>query len=130
MPNFSFKISDLDKQLINEEFEGGLENPNAQDITDPIGPMGTHLGLPDRRYKKILKLKHEIIVKKQFPELLKRDLGIDYFTNNLKIPEDKINNFISYCDNRNILEKYYNNNQLEVIQILDEESKNYNALKN
>ena len=46
------------------------------------------------------------------------------------IPEDQINLFLSYCEYRDVVEKYYNNKELEVIEILNQESKNYNAIKN
>ena len=103
---------------------------NAQDITDPIGPMGAAATLPDKRYQQLLKLKRELKQKKDFPDKIKRDLGIGYFTKNLNIPEDQINLFLSYCEYRDVVEKYYNNKELEVIEILNQESKNYNAIKN
>lgn len=123
---YTFKRSDLNKKPPYNEFEG-TEHPNAQDMTDPIG-AGAGVGIPDKRYQQLLKLKREIARKKEFPETIKKHFSIEYFTITLKIPEEKINHFISYCEYRNIIEKYYDNKQLEVIEILKEESKNYHAI--
>ena len=60
---------------------------------------------------------------------LKKELGVAFFVENLKIPEDKIYNFINYCETKNIIEKYYANKVLEVIKILQEESILYNEIK-
>jgi len=97
--------------------------------TDPIG-AGAGATLPDKRYQELLRLKRELAQKKQFPEIIKRELGIEYFTITLKIPEERINHFLSYCEYREIIHKYFNNKQLEVISILKEEIKNYNEIKN
>jgi len=127
--NYEFKLSDLNKVLPNDDYAKD-KRVNAQDITDPIGPMGAAATLPDKRYQELLKLKRELKQKKEFPDKIKRDLGIAHFTKNLNIPEDQINFFLSYCEYRDVVEKYYNNKELEVIEILNQESKNYNAIKN
>ncbi|PHS52972.1 MAG: hypothetical protein COB01_05300 [Lutibacter sp.] len=77
---------------------------------------------------KVRKLKRELSQKKQFPIKIKKDLGIDFFTNGLNISEEKINHFLAYCEYKNIIEVYYKNNLLEVIKILLEESKTYHEL--
>jgi len=86
--------------------------------------------LPDARYEAEQRLKREISQKKQFPSKIVKQLGLAYFTDKLHIPEEKIDNFLAFCEFRNIIIEYYKNNLLEVIQILREESKAYNALKN
>ena len=120
---------DLNKTLPSDSYSKD-KRPSAQAITDPIGPVGGGVGLPDKRYEKEQQLKREIARKSKFPEKITREFGITYFTEDLNIPEEKINNFIAYCQYRKIYEKYYNNHVLEVIQILKEESINYNAIKN
>lgn len=97
--------------------------------TNPISG-GAGATLPDRRLEALYKLKRELKQKKEFPEIIKRELGIKYFTITLKIPEESINNFLSYCEYRDIIHMYFNNKQLEVISILKEESKKYNEIKN
>jgi len=59
-----------------------------------------------------------------------KQFGLAYFTDKLHIPEEKIDHFLAYCEDRNIIAEFYKNNLLEVIQILREESEAYNAIKN
>jgi len=129
--NFVIKANDFSKVLPFDHYASD-KRPNAQDITDPIGKPGGGATLTDKRYQKLLKLKRELSQKKDFPSDIKIDFGIDYFTDQLKIPEEKINHFLSYCEysDSNIIFKYYHNQVLKVIEILNEESKIYNAIKN
>ena len=131
IPKHNYKpLRTYNKTRFDGNENDGYINPMRKDFTNPIGGSGAGAPLPDKRYKKLLKLKRELKQKKEFPEIIKRELGIDYFTVTLKIPREKINHFLSYCEYRNIVEKYNNNKQLEVITILNEESKKYNAIKN
>lgn len=125
---YVYNKKDLYKSSFTDQTDAS-NRPDPKANTNPIGG-GAGVSLPDRRYEALLKLKRELKQKKNFPDLLKHDLGIEYFTVTLKIPEEKINNFISYCEYKNIVYKYHHNKQLEVIKILNEESKTYNAIKN
>lgn len=125
---YVYHKKDLYKKLPPDSYEKS-KRPDAQSITDPIGPLGGGVGLPDKRYQALLKQKRELALRKKFPEKLKNEFGIEYFTNDLKIEETQINNFLAYCEYFEIFEKYYNNNILEVIQILKNESKTYNEIK-
>lgn len=125
---YIFNPKDLYKKLPNDSYELS-KRPNAISITDPIGPLSGGVGLPNKRYQKEQRLDRELNRKREFPEKLKNEFGIKYFTEQLKIPENQINLFISYCEYREIYEKYYNNQVLEVIEILKEESINYNAIE-
>ena len=80
----------------------------------------------EREAKKAKEIK---VLDRQLPSLLKSELGISFYVKNLKIPEDEIYNFIEYCYKRNIIELYQQDKKLKVIEILIEESNNYNALK-
>ena len=86
--------------------------------------------LPDAGYEAEQRLKREISQKKQFPIKIRKQLGLAFFTDKLNIPEEKIDHFLAYCEGRNIISEYYNNNLLQVIQILREESENYNSIEN
>lgn len=128
--NFAFKLSDLDKKLPGDEY-GYFEKVNAESFTNPLYIRGGGQGSKiDRRLEAFRKLKAELKTKKDFPSKIKSDLGIDFFTKKLNIPEEKINHFLGYCEYRNIVEQYTKNNLLEVIKILQEESKTYNEIKN
>jgi len=128
--NFAFKLSDLDKKLPEDKY-GFLKSPNAQDITDPIkmNGAGGSATIPDYYMIGVRKLKRELKNKKDFPSKIIKDLGINYFTNNLKIPKEKIAHFLAYCEFKNIIEEYNKNNLLVVIKILREESITYNEIK-
>ncbi|SNR37294.1 peptidase associated/transthyretin-like domain-containing protein [Lutibacter flavus] len=127
--NFVFKISDLDKKLPGDEF-GYKGHVNAEAFTNPLYLAGGGQG---SKYNKQLEeeraVKREVKRKTEFPIKLKKEFGIDFFINDLKIPEENIFNFITYCEYRDILDKYHSNKVLEVIEILKEESKKYNAIK-
>lgn len=128
--NFEFKLSDLDKKLPGDEY-GYFERINAESFTNPLYIRGGGQGSKyDKRLEAKRKLKRKLSQKKLFPIKVKSALGLDFFTNNLKIPEEKINHFLTYCEYRNIIEKFYNNNLLQVIKILQEESKNYHEIEN
>jgi len=128
--NFVFKLRDLDKKLPGDEY-GYLIKPNAESFTNPLylvnGGQGSKF---DKKLEAKRKLKRYINKKIQFPILLKKELGIPYFRKTLKIPKEKINHFLAYCEYKNIIEAYNKNNLLEVIKILREESKTYNEIKN
>lgn len=127
-PGYVYNKKDLYKILPADSYEKS-KRPDAHAITDPLGPLSGGATLPDKRYKALLKHKRELTLRKKFPEKLKNEFGIEYFTNDLKIKETQINNFLAYCEYFEIFEKYYNNNVLEVIQILKNESKTYNEIK-
>ena len=128
--NFELKQQDISKISIKEihipEYE---KKPNTAKLTDPnyIEGMGISTG-PDKRLEAKLKLKRELKNKKAFPNKIKKELGVDYFTKKLHIPIEEIDRFLAYCEFKNIIEEYYNNNLLEVIKILQEESKTYNDI--
>lgn len=55
--------------------------------------------------------------------------GKNYFISTLNIPEDKVYNFVSYCEYRGILDLYKQNKILELLNILKEESTVYLKLQ-
>jgi len=124
--NFVFKLSELDKQLPTDT-HGFLDAPNVNPFSMGGGGSAT---IPDYYMISVRKLKREISQKIAFPIKIKKELGILFFTNNLKIPEGKIDHFLAYCESRDIIEKYYDNKLLEVIEILIEESESYQNIKN
>lgn len=126
LPQHSFllKPGDLKKKL-----PADLNGPKKAPYVGFSPPISGGVPIPDARYEAEQRLKREISKKKQFPIKIKKALGIAFFTKNLNIPEEKIDHFLTYCENRNIIAEYYKNNLLQVIQILREESKNYHEIK-
>ena len=125
---YVYSNKDLYKNLPADSYEQS-KRPNALAITDPIGPLSGGIGLPGKRSEKLLRLKRELKLRKDFSKKLQNEFGIDYFTIDLKIEENQINNFLSYCEYYHIFEKYYDNKVLEVLKILKKESKIYNEIK-
>ncbi|MHB1148230.1 MAG: carboxypeptidase-like regulatory domain-containing protein [Lutibacter sp.] len=121
---FFLKPGDL-KKALPPDTHGFLKAPNV----NPFAMSGGSIPIPDPRYEAEQRLKREISRKKQFPSKIVKQLGLAYFTDKLHIPEEKIDHFLAYCEDRNIINEFYKNNLLEVIQILREESKNYHEIK-
>ena len=123
--SFFLKPGDL-KKALPPDLHGSKKAP----YVGFFPPISGSIFLPDPGYEAEQRLKRELSRKKQFPIKIRKQLGLDYFTKKLNIPEEKIDNFLAYCEDRDIVAEYYKNNLLKVIQILREESENYNAIKN
>jgi hypothetical protein len=125
----SNEISSFSFKYITPDY---TKPPNAETFTNPIqmNGVGGSASIPDKRYEEQRKLKKLIHQKKDFPTKIVQTLGISFFINDLKIPKEKIPNFLTYCEYKNIIKKYYNHQLLDVIKILQNESKSYNELKN
>lgn len=128
--NFVYKKSDL-KKILPPDTKGPLGSPDAQLMTDPIkmNGVGGAVALPDKQYQEFKRKKLELNRKKAFPNKIRTELGNDFFLVLLKIPEDRINHFISYCEHRELVELYEKNKILEIIKIFRAESINYLAIE-
>ena len=126
LPKHSFflKPGDL-KKALPPDLHGSKKAP----YVGAFPPAAGGVPIPDARYEAEQRMKREIARKKQFPSKIIKQFGLAYFTDKLLIPEDKIDHFLAYCEDRNIINEFYKNNLLEVIQILREESKNYHEIK-
>ena len=122
--SFFLKPGDL-KKALPPDLHGSEKAP----YVGFFPPIPGSVSIPDARYEAEQRLKREIARKKQFPSNIKKQFGLAYFTDKLHIPEEKIDHFLAYCEGRNIINEFYKNNLLEVIQILREESKNYHEIK-
>ncbi|MCF6279350.1 MAG: carboxypeptidase-like regulatory domain-containing protein [Flavobacteriaceae bacterium] len=105
------------------------EKPPMNSV-DPIGNSGggASIGIPIKDTESILR--RELRLKKSFPDKLISEFGEDYFINELKISKDKIHHFITYCGYRNIHKLYKQNEIMKLIDVLTEESVEYNEIKN
>jgi len=126
LPKHSFFIKPGDlKKALPPDLHGSKKAPYVGFFPSIPGSVS----LPDAGYEAEQRLKREIVRKKQFPSKIIKQFGLPYFTDKLQIPEDRIDHFLAYCENRNIINEFYKNNLLEVIQILREESKSYHEIK-
>ncbi len=131
-PNFSITKEEIRGFSFKYLTPDYTKPPNAEAFANPIqmNGVGGSAGIPDKRYEKYLKFKKLIHQKKEFPTKIVEKLGSSFFINELKIPREKINNFLTYCEYKNIIEKFYNHQLLEVIKNLQNESKTYHEIKN
>lgn len=128
--NFSLTPEDI-KAIAAGGSWGHHASPNAENFTNPIqmSGFGIGLGIPDKGVMSKQQLRKALSLKKQFPIKLIQKLGTDFFTIELKISEDKIHHFISYCETRNIMKLFYENKMLDLITILIEEGKKYHEIQ-
>jgi hypothetical protein len=126
LPKHSFflKPGDL-KKALPPDLHGSKKAP----YVGFFPPIPGSVSLPDAGYEAEQRLKREISRKKQFPSKIIKQFGLAYFTDKLLIPEDKVDHFLAYCEDKNIINEFYKNNLLEVIKILREESKSYHEIK-
>ena len=128
-PKSNFKItnSEINSFAFKYITPDYIKPPNAESFTNPIqmNGVGGSASIPDKRYEKLKKLRKTIRQKKDFPDKIVETLGINFFVNDLQIPKEKIPNFLSYCEYNDIIKKYYNHQLLDVIKILQNESKTY-----
>jgi|TARA_B110000238_G_C16133685_1_gene442626 hypothetical protein len=96
-----------------------LESPYLDDV-NPI-KIVFRISIRDKENE----LRRELREAKNIPRLIIYDLGKYFFINKLKIPEEKIHNFLTYCNYRNIFELYKKKKIMRVIKILEIESVSY-----
>ena len=138
-----FSMIDFSIPVINDIDEiDRMKPPDPNNLTNPNIPVGGNLlgllsfvldplmdeivkiGQRKRRLKHEKYLYEKEVIKS--PDNIVNDLGESFFIETLKIPREKIDDFIEHCDSKGIIDFYINNRMIEVIDILIEESKNYN----
>lgn len=127
--NFKYHPSDLSK-ITSSKFN--LDNkPNALALTDPTSGFSAGVGstLPDFALEAERKLKKQLKEKIKIPEKLIKQLGVNFFVKDLKIPENEIYRFIDFCGIENLVSLYQKKDVLQIIKILIRESKEYAIAK-
>lgn len=81
--------------------------------------------MPFKHSEKLWALRKELAFKKSFPAKILAELGEKFFFKDLKIPVDKYYHFLEYCNPLGIEDLYKEGKTLEVIKILQEQSKSY-----
>lgn len=104
-------------------------------IVDPIDKVNssiTAIGIFNlfRKKKKRTINTEKKISNEQLPDALLSYYGKYFFTESLKIPANKIDNFIQYCSYKNILQLYQSKSFLELTNVLRKESVTYLAINN
>lgn len=102
-------------------------NQYLDNIIDPtqkfegVSLFKSIIGFKNYKREKRKQLKY----KSEFPKKLLINLSPEFFSRKLKIPEDHYYNFIDYCMPLKIDKLYQQGQLLELIEILQRESKNY-----
>lgn len=124
LDSISFVYNKLAKMRSTKNYGIDFEKPPINNV-DPtaMGGVGGGAGIGFRF--KDLEERKALKNKRDFPKKIISDFGVDYFTNTLKIPKEKINNFLTYCDSKNIMSLYNQNEIMAVITILHTESIEY-----
>lgn len=119
--NYAFQ--NLANQTPNTETGNHFKKPinNA----DPTGNSTVNVGVGIPMKFKDVEERKELKLMRDFPDRIISDLGNSYFTNTLHIPSEKIHHFLTYCDSKNIIDSYYKNDIIKVLNILKEESIEY-----
>lgn len=127
------------KDSINSEFQYlANQTPNVDmgsnfkkpiNSADPLvnSTVSVGVGIP-MKFKDVEERK-KLKNKRDFPKRIISDFGTAYFTNTLKVPDEKIHHFLTYCDSKNIIDLYYRNDITAVLTILQEESLEYVKIK-
>ncbi len=109
-----------------------VERSKAPNIWKEVDPTAKFFGIGGRfntgSVKNAMKRKKhrkEIQFKENFPKMLISEFGASFFFNDLKIPKEKYYHFLEYCNPLGIEELYKNGKKLELLKILQQESKTY-----
>ncbi|MBP8792825.1 MAG: carboxypeptidase-like regulatory domain-containing protein [Lutibacter sp.] len=125
-PTHNYNKLDLNTGL-TDDIHGSQDAPFAG--SDRFKPSAAGIGIPNFQLEKEHKLKRELAKKIDFPFKIKRDFGLSFFTDELKIPKEKIDHFLAFCEFFDIIDLYYAQKKFQVIEILKRESVLYNEIK-
>ncbi|AOW19954.1 carboxypeptidase-like regulatory domain-containing protein [Urechidicola croceus] len=133
--SLALTVNLLEKSFINlakmpsfNDYVPNMEAPILNNV-DPTGGggVGGAVGIPMGNKENLLRI--ELRVKKTIPDRIINEFGRNYFISELKIPEDKIYHFISYCETKNIFNLFENKRMIELSEILYQESIAYLKIK-
>lgn len=93
--------------------------------TLPFFGGGTSIIMPFKHSEKLWALRRDLAFKKGAPMKMLSEFGEDFFFKKLKIPVERYYHFLEYCNPLGIENLYKEGKTLEVIKILQEESKSY-----
>ena len=108
-------------------YELNSEKPIMNNVDPIIGGVGGGFGIPIKDKENFLR--RELRFKKSIPDKIIYDFGKEYFIDELKIPEDEIYLFITFCESREIFKLYKKQNILQILTVFVEESEKYIQLK-
>lgn len=134
------KIAEMSEKIVNDiksmdynaimrmpigKDELHLQKVAAPSIPNSFQGAGTSASLPNydgikkRANRRLIKFKEEL------PSKLLSEFGQHFFFTELKIPKEKYHHFLEYCNPVGLEELYRNNKIIDVIKLLQRESKSY-----
>ncbi len=125
-----FSMIDFEKVVIQKtDVIDRTKAPNMRKQTDPTakfaGVGGGFGSGPDQYTAEKRRLRKEIAFKEKFPKMLLSEFGEKFFFKELKIPKEKYYHFLEYCNPLGIEKLYKEGKVLEMIKIVQQESKSY-----
>lgn len=145
--DFQVNVNELEEIIIANNMAGSLGLPNAD--KEPLsqterkanyykkgGAISKLQGLVSGEARKMRKLQRlseedERTRVHQIQILKIRDYFKDeFFINSLKIPEEDINNFISHCIQKGVIQMYKTERYLEIIDVFIDSMESFKNLKN
>lgn len=121
-----FSNVDWDAPVTDDHIDEKVR-PHVVETTPSIPYFGasTKLIMPFKHSERLWALRRDLAFKKGFPKKILSEFGEDFFFKKLKIPVEKYYHFLEYCNPLGIENLYKQEKVLEVIKILQEESKSY-----
>ncbi len=119
---------DLSKVNMNVIYNGDYIDQRVRPPINNVDPTSYFAGagvgviMPIRYSEKLWALRRDIEFKKKFPTLIVSEFGEPFFENDLKIPFEKLYNFLEYCNPLGIEDLYKQNRKIELINLLKKES--------
>lgn len=145
--DFQVDINDLEEIIIANNMAGSLGLPNAD--KEPLsqlerktnyykrgGAISKLQGLVSGETKKFKRLQRmsEEDEKRRANQIqilkIREHFQDEVFINTLKIPENEINNFISHCVKKGVVEMYRTERYLEIIDVFINSTESFKKLKN
>ncbi|SEB45581.1 CarboxypepD_reg-like domain-containing protein [Tenacibaculum sp. MAR_2009_124] len=126
-------LSEIDMRILDgDDYIDKNVRPDVvkSDPTTLFEGVGTAVNMPFGNSKKLWNLRKELAFKKGMPAKLMKELGAKFFFIDLGIPPEKYYHFLEYCNPLGIENHYKKGEKLEVIKILQNESKSYSEVIN
>lgn len=125
------KTMDFSKVDMDAVYNGDYIDQRVRPPLNNVDPIAMFVGagvgihIPFKFSEKLWQLRKNLQFKRDFPDMLLSEFGAFFFESELKIPLEKLYNFLEYCNPLGIEDLFKQNRKLELIAILTEQSANY-----
>lgn len=110
----------------NDDYiDNHVRPPIVNTVPNSFSGVGGRISIPFKYSEKLWALRREIALKKAIPSKILTEFGEDFFFQKLQIPRENYHHFLEYCNPLGIEKLYANGQTLEVLIILQEQSKSY-----